>query len=135
MVRPRDIERTKRERELTKQAIKRLQDPNVMGGGNGIMAEIGCSDFLIVPKFESKLSDTINKELGVASKSERGRRPHTGHCISAQGFSGGFAQAGHCCGAVSSYCQPRHGFYSSTMSAQRFRVSDTLTLYPCTMCL
>ena len=31
--------------------------------------EIGRSDLLIVPKFESKLSDTINKELGVASKS------------------------------------------------------------------
>lgn len=29
VVRPRDIERTKRERERTKQAIKRLQDPNV----------------------------------------------------------------------------------------------------------
>lgn len=29
VIRPSDIERTKRERERTKQAIKRLQDPNV----------------------------------------------------------------------------------------------------------
>lgn len=29
VIRPRDIERTKRERERTKQTIKRLQDPNV----------------------------------------------------------------------------------------------------------
>ena len=56
------------------------------------MAEIGRSDLLIVPKFESKLSDTINKELGVASKSAS----NTGRAIgtqTAQGFSGGFAQA------------------------------------------
>ena len=95
------------------------------------MAEIGRSDLLIVPKFESKLSDTINKELGVASKSAS----NTGHAIgtqTAQGFSGGFAQAGIVAGAVSSIVNRAMASIQDHVGAAVSRF-DTLTLYPRTM--
>lgn len=95
------------------------------------MAEIGRSDLLIVPKFESKLSDTINKELGVASKSAS----NTGHVIgsqTAQGFSGGFAQAGIVAGAVSSIVNRAMTSIQEHVGAAVSRF-DTLTLYPRTM--
>lgn len=95
------------------------------------MAEIGRSDLLIVPKFESKLSDTINKELGVASKSAS----NTGHAIgtqTAQGFSGGFAQAGVVAGAVSSIVNRAMASIQDHVGAAVSRF-DTLTLYPRTM--
>lgn len=95
------------------------------------MAEIGRSDLLIVPKFESKLSDTINKELGVASKSAS----NTGRTIgtqTAQGFSGGFAQAGVVAGAVSSIVNRAMASIQDHVGAAVSRF-DTLTLYPRTM--
>lgn len=95
------------------------------------MAEIGRSDLLIVPKFESKLSDTINKELGVASKTAS----NTGHTIgtqTAQGFSGGFAQAGVVAGAVSSIVNRAMASIQDHVGAAVSRF-DTLTLYPRTM--
>lgn len=95
------------------------------------MAEIGRSDLLIVPKFESKLSDTINKELGVASKSAS----NTGRTIgtqTAQGFSGGFAQAGVVMGAVSSIVNRAMASIQDHVGAAVSRF-DTLTLYPRTM--
>lgn len=95
------------------------------------MAEIGRSDLLIVPKFESKLSDTINKELGVASKSAS----NTGRAIgsqTAQGFSGGFAQAGVVAGAVSSIVNRAMASIQDHVGAAVSRF-DTLTLYPRTM--
>ena len=95
------------------------------------MAEIGRSDLLIVPKFESKLSDTINKELGVASKTAS----NTGHAIgsqTAQGFSGGFAQAGIVAGAVSSIVNRAMASIQDHVGAAVSRF-DTLTLYPRTM--
>lgn len=95
------------------------------------MAEIGRSDLLIVPKFESKLSDTINKELGVASKSAS----NTGRAIgtqTAQGFSGGFAQAGIVAGAVSSIVNRAMASIQDHVGAAVSRF-DTLTLYPRTM--
>lgn len=95
------------------------------------MAEIGRSDLLIVPKFESKLSDTINKELGVASKSAS----NTGRTIgsqTAQGFSGGFAQAGVVAGAVSSVVNRAMASIQDHVGAAVSRF-DTLTLYPRTM--
>lgn len=95
------------------------------------MAEIGRSDLLIVPKFESKLSDTINKELGIASKSAS----NTGHVIgsqTAQGFSGGFAQAGVVAGAVSSIINRAMASIQDHVGAAVSRF-DTLTLYPRTM--
>ena len=95
------------------------------------MAEIGRSDLLIVPKFESKLSDTINKELGVASKSAS----NTGHVIgsqTAQGFSGGFAQAGVVAGVVSSIVNRAMASIQDHVGAAVSRF-DTLTLYPRTM--
>ena len=93
--------------------------------------EIGRSDLLIVPKFESKLSDTINKELGVASKSAS----NTGRTIgtqTAQGFSGGFAQAGVVAGAVSSIVNRAMASIQDHVGAAVSRF-DTLTLYPRTM--
>lgn len=93
--------------------------------------EIGRSDLLIVPKFESKLSDTINKELGVASKSAS----NTGRAIgsqTAQGFSGGFAQAGVVAGAVSSIVNRAMASIQDHVGAAVSRF-DTLTLYPRTM--
>lgn len=93
--------------------------------------EIGRSDLLIVPKFESKLSDTINKELGVASKSAS----NTGRTIgtqTAQGFSGGFAQAGIVAGAVSSIVNRAMASIQDHVGAAVSRF-DTLTLYPRTM--
>lgn len=95
------------------------------------MAEIGRSDLLIVPKFESKLSDTINKELGVASKNAS----NTGRTIgsqTAQGFSGGFAQAGVVAGAVSSIVNRAMASIQDHVGAAVSRF-DTLTLYPRTM--
>lgn len=95
------------------------------------MAEIGRSDLLIVPKFEGKLSDTINKELGVASKTAS----NTGHTIgtqTAQGFSGGFAQAGVVAGAVSSIVNRAMASIQDHVGAAVSRF-DTLTLYPRTM--
>lgn len=95
------------------------------------MAEIGRSDLLIVPKFESKLSDTINKELGVASKSAS----NTGRTIgtqTAQGFNGGFAQAGVVAGAVSSIVNRAMASIQDHVGAAVSRF-DTLTLYPRTM--
>ena len=95
------------------------------------MAEIGRSDLLIVPKFESKLSDTINKELGVASKTAS----NTGRTIgtqTAQGFSGGFAQAGIVAGAVSSIVNRAMASIQDHVGAAVSRF-DTLTLYPRTM--
>lgn len=95
------------------------------------MAEIGRSDLLIVPKFESKLSDTINKELGVASKTAS----NTGRTIgsqTAQGFSGGFAQAGVVAGAVSSIINRAMASIQDHVGAAVSRF-DTLTLYPRTM--
>lgn len=95
------------------------------------MAEIGRSDLLIVPKFESKLSDTINKELGVASKTAS----NTGRTIgtqTAQGFSGGFAQAGVVAGAVSSIVNRAMASIQDHVGAAVSRF-DTLTLYPRTM--
>lgn len=95
------------------------------------MAEIGRSNLLIVPKFESKLSDTINKELGVASKTAS----NTGHTIgtqTAQGFSGGFAQAGVVAGAVSSIVNRAMASIQDHVGAAVSRF-DTLTLYPRTM--
>lgn len=95
------------------------------------MAEIGRSDLLIVPKFESKLSDTINKELGGASKSAS----NTGRTIgtqTAQGFSGGFAQAGVVAGAVSSIVNRAMASIQDHVGAAVSRF-DTLTLYPRTM--
>lgn len=95
------------------------------------MAEIGRSDLLIVPKFESKLSDTINKELGVASKSAS----NTGRTIgaqTAQGFSGGFSQAGVVAGAVSSIVNRAMASIQDHVGAAVSRF-DTLTLYPRTM--
>lgn len=95
------------------------------------MAEIGRSDLLIVPKFENKLSDTINKELGVASKSAS----NTGRTIgtqTAQGFSGGFAQAGVVAGAVSSIVNRAMASIQDHVGAAVSRF-DTLTLYPRTM--
>lgn len=95
------------------------------------MSEIGRSDLLIVPKFESKLSDTINKELGVASKSAS----NTGRTIgtqTAQGFSGGFAQAGVVAGAVSSIVNRAMASIQDHVGAAVSRF-DTLTLYPRTM--
>lgn len=95
------------------------------------MAEIGRSDLLIVPKFESKLSDTINKELGVASKTAS----NTGHTIgtqTAQGFSVGFAQAGVVAGAVSSIVNRAMASIQDHVGAAVSRF-DTLTLYPRTM--
>ncbi len=89
------------------------------------MAEIGRSDLLIVPKFESKLSDTINKELGVASKcaSNTGRtRTQT-----VQGFSGGFAQA---LGAVSSIVNRAMASIQDHVGAGfAFRYVDALSLH------
>lgn len=93
--------------------------------------EIGRSDLLIVPKFESKLSDTINKELGVASKSAS----NTGHTIgsqTAQGFSGGFAKAGVVAGAVSSVVNRAMSSIQDHVGAAVSRF-DTLNLYPKTM--
>lgn len=95
------------------------------------MAEIGRSDLLIVPKFENKLSDTINKELGVASKTAS----NTGRTIgtqTAQGFSGGFAQAGVVAGAVSSIVNRAMASIQDHVGAAVSRF-DTLTLYPRTM--
>lgn len=95
------------------------------------MAEIGRSDLLIVPKFESKLSDTINKELGVASKTAS----NTGHTIgtqTAQGFSVGFAQTGVVAGAVSSIVNRAMASIQDHVGAAVSRF-DTLTLYPRTM--
>ncbi|WP_311396584.1 tape measure protein [Lancefieldella parvula] len=95
------------------------------------MAEIGRSDLLIVPKFESKLSDTINKELGVASKSAS----NTGRTIgsqTAQGFSGGFAKAGVVAGAVSSVVNRAMSSIQDHVGAAVSRF-DTLNLYPKTM--
>ncbi len=93
--------------------------------------EIGRSDLLIVPKFESKLSDTINKELGVASKTAS----NTGRTIgtqTAQGFNGGFAQAGVVAGAVSSIVNRAMASIQDHVGAAVSRF-DTLTLYPRTM--
>lgn len=93
--------------------------------------EIGRSDLLIVPKFESKLSDTINKELGVASKSAS----NTGRTIgsqTAQGFSGGFARAGVVAGAVSSAVNRAMSSIQEHVGAAVSRF-DTLNLYPKTM--
>lgn len=93
--------------------------------------EIGRSDLLIVPKFESKLSDTINKELGVASKSAS----NTGRTIgtqTAQGFNGGFAKAGALAGAVSSVVNRAMSSIQDHVGAAVSRF-DTLNLYPKTM--
>lgn len=93
--------------------------------------EIGRSDLLIVPKFESKLSDTINKELGVASKSAS----NTGRTIgaqTAQGFNGGFAKAGVLAGAVSSVVNRAMSSIQDHVGAAVSRF-DTLNLYPKTM--
>lgn len=95
------------------------------------MAEIGRSDLLIVPKFESKLSETINKELGVASKSA-GSTGRTIGTQTAQGFSSGFAQAGAVAGAVSSVVNRAMASIQDHIGAAVSRF-DTLTLYPRTM--
>ena len=95
------------------------------------MAEIGRSDLLIVPKFESKLSETINKELGVASKSA-GSTGRTIGAQTAQGFSSGFAQAGAVAGAVSSVVNRAMTSIQEHIGAAVSRF-DTLTLYPRTM--
>lgn len=95
------------------------------------MAEIGRSDLLIVPKFESKLSETINKELGVASKSA-GNTGRTIGAQTAQGFSSGFAQAGAVAGAVSSVVNRAMASIQDHIGAAVSRF-DTLTLYPRTM--
>lgn len=95
------------------------------------MAEIGRSDLLIVPKFDSKLSEKINKELGVASKSA-GSAGRTIGAQTAQGFSSGFVQAGAVAGAVSGVVNRAMASIQEHIGAAVSRF-DTLTLYPRTM--